>query len=116
MPRQKVQQPRYRYINKDTALGTDAVSEHQLISGTKIHTEKHGAVALRVNLPRDVRLTKEYTEPFSTTTDTRTLDELGYDIMVFDGNRKLWKIRNEYKGVRPCDIDVVRDHPKSDMA
>lgn len=41
-------------------------------------------VALRVNIPDDKVLTKYRLDPYSTTEDQRTLNELGYDVLMWN--------------------------------
>ncbi len=57
---------------------------------------------IRVQIPSDVLLTKYSCDNYSTTGDTRTLEELGCDIMVcVNGN---FVIRNDLKYLQLCDI------------
>lgn len=104
MPRQKQRRPRYRYITNGTAVGSNPISDFRLIGGNNMLETYHGATALRVELPRDMKLTKYDCDPYSTTEDSRTLEALGYDVMVRDNKKGKWVIRNEFKGMRPCDI------------
>ena len=47
-------------------------------------------------------LTKWVCDPYSTTEDTRNLNEIGYDIMVkFNGR---WVVRNDLKPMQPGEI------------
>lgn len=110
MPRQKQRQS-YRYITNGTAVGSDPISHFRLIAGRIIADPYHGDTALRVRIPRDLKLTKYSCDPYSTTEDTRTLDELGYDFMIWDKTKGKWVIRNEFKGQQPCDIplEVTRE-------
>lgn len=107
MPRQKRRQSRYRYVMNGTAVGTDSIKQFRLIAGTNMLDTYHGATALRVRIPKDLALTKYACDPYSTTDDTRTLDELGYDFMVRDNTKGKWVVRNEFKGKRPCDLTLL---------
>lgn len=60
------------------------------------------ASALRVQIPDDLVLEKWSCDSYSTTRDERTLDELGYDVMVWNGNR--WVKHNELKGLNPHEF------------
>lgn len=93
---------RYRYILNGIALGENKISDFRLIAGNNIKPFYDGQIALRVNIPDDLKLEKWSCDSYSTTEDNRTLDELGYDILMWKENK--WKIRNEFKGTRPCDI------------
>jgi hypothetical protein len=106
MPRQKGRQSRYRYITNGTAVGSDPISHFRLIGGASKLETYHGATALRVRIPKDLMMTKLSCDSYSTTEDTRSLDELGYDFMVRDETKGRWVIRNEFKGKRPCDIGL----------
>lgn len=106
MPRQKVKRSRYRYITNGTVVGSDPITHFRLIAGNNMSVPYHGATALRVRIPKDLQLTKYSCDPYSTTNDKRTLDELGYDFMIRDETKKKWVIKNEFKGTRPCDVDL----------
>lgn len=95
---------RYRYILNGMALGKDKISDFRLLAGNNISSKYDGEVALKVNIPEDLKLTKYSCDPYSTTDDNRTLDELGYDVLIWYEKDKKWKIHNEFKGVMPCDI------------
>ncbi|MGX1195787.1 hypothetical protein [Metabacillus sp. SLBN-84] len=106
MPRHKKRPTRYRYITNGVVVGTDPISDFRLIAGSNLSKPYHGATALRVQIPRDLKLTKETCDPYSTTDDDRTLEELGYDFMIRDNTKGIWVARNEFKGTRPCDVDL----------
>jgi hypothetical protein len=93
---------RYRYILNGIALGEDNISDFRLIAGNNIKPDYN--VALRVEIPSDLKLTKYNCDPYSTTEDQRTLNELGYDILIWYKKERRWKIHNEFKGVKPCNI------------
>ena len=95
---------RYRYVLNGCVLGEDKISDFRLIAGNNISPAYNGEVAIRVEIPNDLKLTKYSCDPYSTTDDERTINELGYDVLIW--NKGKWKIRNEFKGVRPCDIPL----------
>jgi hypothetical protein len=95
---------RYRYVLNGVALGTDKLSDFRLIAANKICPGYDGETALRVVIPDDVKLTKYSCDPYSTTDDPRTLDELGYDVLMWHEKTGKWKVHNELKGIRPCDM------------
>jgi hypothetical protein len=64
------------------ALGSDSISDFRLIAGNNVKPSYDGTIALRVNIPADLEMTKYSCDPYSTTNDERTLDELGYDVVV----------------------------------
>ncbi|MBP1308989.1 hypothetical protein JOD82_002009 [Paenibacillus sp. 1182] len=91
-----------RYVLNGCAVGSDPISDFRLIAGNNVKSKYDGSIALRVNIPADLELTKYSCDPYSTTNDKRTLDELGYDVLVWREGK--WKVVNQYKGTRPCDI------------
>jgi hypothetical protein len=96
---------KYRYILCGVVFGTDKISDFRLIGASNMKSDyKH--VAIRVNIPDDLKLEKWSCDSYSTTTDDRTLDELGYDLLIWHKKDKKWKIHNELKGTRPCDIPL----------
>jgi hypothetical protein len=92
---------RYRYIWNGGVLGKDKISEYRLIS----NTVQASNVVIRVNIPDDLKLTKWSCDSYSTTDDERTLDELGYDILVWKTNR--WIKYNRFKGKTPIEIEKL---------
>ncbi|WP_144468420.1 hypothetical protein [Bacillus pumilus] len=98
----------YRYITNGIALGQDKLSDFRLIAGKNIKASFDGDVALRVAIPNDVELIKFKSDPYSTTNEHRTLDELGYDVLIWSEKNKKWKVYNEFKGIRPCDMHSIR--------
>jgi len=95
---------RYRYVLNGVALGEDAISDFRLIAANNLKPSYDGATALRVNIPLDLELTKYSCDPYSTTDDKRTLNELGYDVLIWHKKEKKWKVHNEFKGIKPCDM------------
>jgi hypothetical protein len=97
---------RYRYITNGVVVGEHKIRDYRLIAGNNIKPSYNGKIALRVSIPDDLELEKWSCDPYSTTDDERTLDELGYDVMIWNLKKKKWEIHNEYKGTRPCDIPL----------
>lgn len=97
---------RKRYITNGIVLGKDKIAGYRLIAANNIKARYNGAIALRVNIPDDLELSKWNCDPYSTTRDERTLDELGYDLLIWHEKNKKWKVHNEFKGTRPCDIPL----------
>ncbi|AYP68340.1 hypothetical protein PQE75_gp139 [Bacillus phage vB_BcoS-136] len=94
---------RYRYILCGVVSGTDKIKYFRLIGASNMKSDyKH--VAIRVNIPNDLELEKWSCDTYSTTDDERTLDELGYDVLIWYEKDKKWKIHNELKGTNPCDV------------
>lgn len=103
----KIKRRQRRYVLCGTAVGSDPINHFRLIAGSNMPSELfHGETALRVNIPNGLKLTKYSCDPYSTTDDPRTLDELGYDFVIWDGGLKRWVVHNEFKGIRPCDISL----------
>lgn len=96
---------RYRYITNGVVIGEHKICGYRLIASTNMRSE-YKRVAIRVNIPSDLVLEKWSCDPYSTTDDERTLDELGYDVMIWNIKKKKWEIHNEFKGIRPCDIPL----------
>ncbi|MGD1416467.1 hypothetical protein [Bacillus stercoris] len=97
---------RYRYISNGCVLGKDKICSYRLIAKNNIKASYNGAIAIRVNIPEDLELTKYSCDPYSTTDDERTIDELGYDVLIWNEGKSKWEIHNEFKGVKPCDIPL----------
>jgi len=95
---------RYRYILSGVVLGDGRICDFYLIAGNNIKPEYDGAVAVRVNIPSDLELTKYSCDSYSTTDDQRTMNQLGYDILIWYEKERKWKIHNEFKGVKPANI------------
>lgn len=96
---------RYRYILNGIALGSDSIADFRLIAANNIKARYNGASALRVIIPEDLVLEKWSCDSYSTTYDKRTLDELGYDVLIWYKEEKKWKVHNEFKGTKPCDMN-----------
>lgn len=90
---------KYRYICCGTTKITDKICEFRLIGGSQL---KNKSTVIRVEIPSDMELTKYSCDNYSTTEDTRTLEELGCDVMIrYNGN---WTIRNDLNSLQLCDI------------
>lgn len=98
---------RYRYITCGVLSEDDKVSDFRLIAGNNIKPSYHNYTAVRVVIPEDMELCKYSSDAYSTTDDNRKIKELGYDIMLWDNHVKRWHIRNEFKGMNPCDIPTT---------
>lgn len=98
---------KYRYILNGTVLGTDKISDFRLISGNMIQPDYNGKSAIRVIIPDDLELQKWSCDSYSTTDDSRTIEELGYDILIWNKSKRRWLKHNEYKGIRPCDFPLI---------
>lgn len=96
----KSQAMRYRYITNGRCKPTDPICDFRLISHREIgkKTRIAGETLYRVCIPDDLHLEKYSCDSYSTTNDKRTIEELGYDIVMtmWDGKRK----------VLPKDADV----------
>lgn len=88
-------------------MGENKISDFRLVAGNMIKPSHDGTSALRVNIPANLKLTKHSCDSYSTTDDNRTLDELGYDILIWDGNNKKWNMNNDLKGLNPCDFPNI---------
>jgi len=97
---------RYRYILNGCVLGVDKICKYRLIASNNIKPSYNGKSALRVEIPCDLNLEKWSCDSYSTTEDERTIDELGYDILIWNESKRKWFKHNEYKGTRPCDFNI----------
>lgn len=98
---------KYRYVLSGLALGENKISDFRLIAGNMIKPSYNGQSALRINIPEDLVLSKWISDSYSTTDDERTLNELGYDVLIWDGNKKKWNMNNDLKGLNPCDFPNI---------
>ena len=106
--------PIYRYITCGIVNPDDPINIYRLIAGNKI---ADSGDCIRVRIPDDMKLTKWSCDSYSGTTDTRTLNELGYDVLVKINGK--WIVRNDLKGIQPHAIYEVMDkeglHPFEDL-
>lgn len=100
---------RYRYVLSGLVSGKDEISNFRLIAGNVIKPSYDGYSALRVRIPEDLVLSKYSSDSYSTTDDKRTLDELGYDVMIWNKNKNKWIMHNELKGINPCHFPTKFD-------
>ena len=95
---------RYRYIGNGNVTAKDKICDYRLIGGNLLN----GLISadfVRVHIPNDLVLEKWRCDSYSTTDDQRTIEELGYDIIVKINGK--WKIMNELKAVEPHKIREV---------
>ena len=95
---------RYRYILNGSATGGMKICDFRLIGGNNIKPNYNEASALRVEIPDDLKLCKFSCDSYSTTSDERTLNELGYDILIWNKEKEKWFIRNDLKGFEPHEF------------
>lgn len=95
---------KYRYILNGCVLGINKICDYRLIAGNNIKPSYNDQSAIRVNIPDDLKLEKWSCDSYSTTEDKRTIEELGYDIIIWNANKKRWIKHNEFKTIRPCDF------------
>lgn len=79
--------PRVRYILSGGVKPTDPINRYRLIAANSLDPEYGGMTAIRVTLPDDLELTKYSCDPYSTTDDPRTLEELGYVHLAYAAPR-----------------------------
>lgn len=84
---------RYRYILSRNCKPSDSICDFRLISHREIGAvaREAGRSFYRVCIPSDLQLEKYSCDPYATTNDTRTIGELGFDIIMtmWDGSRKI---------------------------
>lgn len=101
--------PRYRYILGGIVDIHAPMHHFRLIAGNSIKPDYHGKTAIRFQLPEDMELTKYSCDSYSTTEDTRTLSQIGYDVLGYHALKKRWIVINDYKGIQPHAIILDRD-------
>ena len=75
---------KHKYIYCGTTAGTDQICNFRLIHKC---TRRGGTSFIRVNIPDDLELNTFPGDGYSTTQDTRTLEEVGYDIYIIYENQ-----------------------------
>ena len=84
---------KYRYITSGLCKPTDSICNFRLVSHREIGSiaKEVGRTIYRVNIPDNLKLEKWACDTYSTTNDKRTIEELGYDIIMtmWDGSRKI---------------------------
>lgn len=96
---------KYRYISCGIAKPTDKISDFRLIGRSQLFPEER--VVIRVIIPDDLKLSKYSCDNYSTTEDSRTLEELGCDIMVKVNGK--WIVKNNLKHLSINEVyDFIR--------
>ena len=74
---------RYRYILAKCEP-SEPICNYRLVSSAYIASvaREPGRVYVRVWIPDDMKLVKHSSDIYSTTDDTRTIEELGYDLIM----------------------------------
>ena len=73
----------YRYILNSMVKPDSHVCDYRLIGSNQLgEGDGRNAAAIRVHIPDDMKLEKLSCDNYSTTEDERTIEELGYDIVV----------------------------------
>lgn len=84
---------KYRYITCGTCKPSDPICHFRLISHRYIGSvqKEAGSIYIRVRIPDDLQLEKWSCDEYSTTEDTRSIKELGYNYVVtmWNGKRKV---------------------------
>ena len=74
---------KYRYISNGCAKPSDPISNFRLIGGNQLKSlDCRFNDVIRVEIPDDMVLEKYACDGYSTTEDTRTLEELKYNVIV----------------------------------
>ena len=89
---------KHKYIFSGLVSGNEKIRDFRLINSI---TKYSLGQAVRVNLPNDVYLNYCIGDGYTTTTDNRTLDELGWDAIIFYKGK--WRKFNALKEFQPCD-------------
>ena len=96
---------KHRYIFCGVVHGTDKICDYRLISEcTKYNCGKF----IRVNIPDDMNIEHYKYDGYSTTSDERTLDELGYDCYILLNGE--WRKFNELKKYQPHEWYLVLEY------
>lgn len=98
---------RYRYISSGIAVGSEKIRNFRLIGGRNVKASYDGKAVIRVCLPDDLIIEKWSCDSYSTTKDERTIEELEYDVLIWNESKGRWRIYNEYKGTKLCDIPII---------
>lgn len=98
MKNSQTKRPRYRYIRAGVVDFDDPVSSYRLVS----HANMGDSNCYRIRIPDDLALEKYACDCYSTTQDTRSMNELGYDVMVKIDD--CWCVRNDLRGLNPREI------------
>lgn len=98
---------RYRYILCGVVSEEDKISDFRLIAANNVKPNYNNFSAIKVEIPEDMKLEKWSCDPYSTTYDNRKIGELPYDVVIWDMKKQKWIIRNDLKGINPCDFHKV---------
>lgn len=86
---------RHKYIFSGGVKGSDKISDYRLISSIRKYSL--GEV-IRVNIPDDLQIDHWKGDLYSTTNDSRTLDELGWDCYIlYKGNWRKFDYLKQFK-------------------
>ena len=96
---------KHRYIFCGVVTGADKISDYRLISKCTKYSLGH---CIRVNIPDDLKLYHYPGDGYSTTDDNRTLDQLGYDVIIFYKGK--WRIFNDLKQYQPCHWSEILEY------
>lgn len=95
---------RYRYITSGLVDVSKPLSSYRLVGGVNLNPIGHFDTVIRVRIPDDIKLEKYSCDNYSTTSDKRTIKELGYDIMAYYVDKERWVIHNELDGMQPHEM------------
>ena len=95
--------PRYRYITSDTVSPGHAIAAYELRSANQLTADNLSAI--RVAIPKGMKVDYVPAWHCSHTADERTLDELNYEVIIRVRGR--WKVFNELKGTQPFNHATV---------
>lgn len=87
---------KYRYITNGSVTRESRICDFRLIGGNQLKSgDGRSSTAVRVQMPNNLKLEKWSCDNYSTTEDERTIDELGYDIVVRINGKLV--VRNDLK-------------------
>ena len=93
---------KYAYILSGIIDPDDPIKYYRLLSGNNMCDTSH---CIRIRIPDDMKLTKLSCDTYHKTEDKRSLNDIGYDVLVkFNGR---WKVRNDLKNVQPHAVHEV---------
>ena len=84
---------RYRYIFCGLVNPDSPISDYRLVASSGFSDTT--ASAIRFEVPSDMKLETCVYDGYSSTEDTRTLNRIGYDIIIKHNGR--WKVCNQLK-------------------
>lgn len=107
---------RYRYITCGIAKISDRICDFRLITRQVFNTLSVYPMRTyyRVKIPDDMKLNKDWCDEYYTTDDTRTLEELGCELFLVDGNLKHVKldINISDADLKSLEQEALRDYMK----